>query len=209
VTDTEDIANRTAAGIALAYRPGEAGPVEVTECLLERIAKAKGDNIFITVTSDRARAEARKAEARYAGGTRQGCRSHRDLQLSRRRARQNLGATAMTRFVHTASAQMGPIAKSETRKNTVRRLIALTREAKARGVELVVFTEMALTTFFPRWLIEDEAELDSYYESAMPGPDTQPLFDEAKKLGIGFYLGYAELRAGRGPQAPVQHFDPG
>ena len=27
----------------------------------------------------------------------------------------------------------------------------------------------------------------------MPGPETQPLFDEAKKLGIGFYLGYAEL----------------
>jgi aspartyl-tRNA(Asn)/glutamyl-tRNA(Gln) amidotransferase subunit A len=65
----EDIANRTAAGIALAYRSGEAGPVEVTECLLERIAKAKGDNIFITVTAERARAEARKAEARYAAGT--------------------------------------------------------------------------------------------------------------------------------------------
>jgi aspartyl-tRNA(Asn)/glutamyl-tRNA(Gln) amidotransferase subunit A len=66
VTDIDDVANRTAAGIALAYRSGEAGPVEVTECLLERIAKAKGDNIFITVTTDRARAEAREAEARYA-----------------------------------------------------------------------------------------------------------------------------------------------
>ena len=99
----------------------------------------------------------------------------------------------MARIIHTASAQMGPIAKSETRKDTVKRLIALMREAKARGAELVVFTELALTTFFPRWLIEDEAELDSYYERAMPGPDTQPLFDEAKKLGVGFYLGYAEL----------------
>jgi len=27
----------------------------------------------------------------------------------------------------------------------------------------------------------------------MPGPDTQPLFDEAARLGIGFSLGYAEL----------------
>ena len=27
----------------------------------------------------------------------------------------------------------------------------------------------------------------------MPGPETQPLFDAAKKLGIGFCLGYAEL----------------
>jgi aspartyl-tRNA(Asn)/glutamyl-tRNA(Gln) amidotransferase subunit A len=68
VTDIEDITNRTAAGIALAYRSGEAGPVEVTECALDRIAKAKGENIFITVTADRARDEARKAEARYASG---------------------------------------------------------------------------------------------------------------------------------------------
>jgi len=99
----------------------------------------------------------------------------------------------MPRIVNAASAQMGPIAKSETRKDSVRRLIAMMREAKARGAELVIFTELALTTFFPRWLIEDEAELDSYYEPSMPGPDTQPLFDEAKKLSVGFYLGFAEL----------------
>ncbi len=99
----------------------------------------------------------------------------------------------MSRIVHAASAQMGPIAKSETRKDTVKRLIALMREAKARGAELVVFTELALTTFFPRWLIEDQSELDGYFERQMPGPETRPLFDEAKKLGVGFYLGYAEL----------------
>ena len=99
----------------------------------------------------------------------------------------------MARIVHTAAAQMGPISKSETRRDTVRRLIAMMREAHACGAELVVFTEMALTTFFPRWLIADEAELDSYYERQMPGPETQALFDEAKKLGVGFYLGFAEL----------------
>lgn len=99
----------------------------------------------------------------------------------------------MARIINAASAQMGPIAKAETRKDAVRRLIAMMREAKARGAELVVFTELALTTFFPRWVIEDEAELDSYYERSMPGPETQALFDEAKALGIGFYLGYAEL----------------
>ena len=27
----------------------------------------------------------------------------------------------------------------------------------------------------------------------MPSPATQALFDEAKKLGIGFYLGYGEI----------------
>ena len=99
----------------------------------------------------------------------------------------------MGRIVHAASAQMGPIAKAETRKDTIKRLIALMREAKGRGAELVVFTELALTTFFPRWLIEDEAELDGYYEMSIPSAATQPLFDEAKKLGVGFYLGFAEL----------------
>lgn len=64
----EDIADRTAAGIALAYRSGEAGPVELTECVLERIAKAKGDNIFITVSAARARAEAKKSQGRYEVG---------------------------------------------------------------------------------------------------------------------------------------------
>jgi len=99
----------------------------------------------------------------------------------------------MTRIVNVASAQMGPIAKAENRASCVRRLLAMMREAKARGAELVVFPELALTSFFPRWVIEDEAELDSWYEREMPGPETAILFEEAKKLGIGFYLGYAEL----------------
>lgn len=99
----------------------------------------------------------------------------------------------MSRHLITASAQMGPIAKSETRKDTVARLIAMLREAHGRGAKLVVFTELALTTFFPRWLIEDEGELDSYYETQMPSPATQPLFDVAAQLGVGFYLGFAEL----------------
>jgi predicted amidohydrolase len=99
----------------------------------------------------------------------------------------------MARIVRTAAAQMGPISRAETRKDTVRRLIEMMREAKARQAELVVFPELALTTFFPRWLIEDEKELESFYEIEMPGRETAPLFEESRRLGIGFYLGYAEL----------------
>src|SRR5688572_2978862 len=99
----------------------------------------------------------------------------------------------MTRTVNLASAQMGPIARNESRASAVRRLLAMMREAKSRNADLVVFPELALTTFFPRWMIADEAELDSCFETEMPGPETAPLFDEARKLGIGFYLGYAEL----------------
>ncbi len=99
----------------------------------------------------------------------------------------------MPRPLITAAAQMGPIARSDTRVQTVHRLVEMMREARSRGAGLVVFTELALTTFFPRWLITDEEELDSYYETTMPSPATQPLFDEARRLGIGFSLGYAEL----------------
>ncbi len=54
--------------------------------------------------------------------------------------------------------------------------------------------ELALTTFFPRWYLDDDPEeLDSYYETEMPGPHTKVLFDEAARLRIGFCLGYAEL----------------
>jgi predicted amidohydrolase len=67
------------------------------------------------------------------------------------------------------------------------------QRARSHGCDLVVYPELALTTFFPRWYFERQEEVDSWFERSMPGPETQPLFDAAKKLGIGFYLGYAEL----------------
>ena len=99
----------------------------------------------------------------------------------------------MARIVNVAAAQMGPISRDETRALVVERLIAHLREAARRGADLVVFPELTLTTFFPRWWIEDEAELDTYYETEMPGPHTQALFAEARRLKLGFCLGYAEL----------------
>jgi aspartyl-tRNA(Asn)/glutamyl-tRNA(Gln) amidotransferase subunit A len=65
MADIDRIADRTCAGIALAYRSGETDPVAVTECLLDRIEKAKADNVFITVTAERALAEAKASAARY------------------------------------------------------------------------------------------------------------------------------------------------
>lgn len=99
----------------------------------------------------------------------------------------------MTRKITVGAAQLGPIARTESRPRVVARMIELMREAKARGCHYVAFPELALTTFFPRWYTEDQAEIDAWFETEMPGPDTLPLFDEARKLGIGFYLGYAEL----------------
>ncbi len=75
----------------------------------------------------------------------------------------------------------------------MKRLIVLLREAHASGAKLVVFPELALTTFFPRYWFDDQAEIDAYFEREMPGADTRPLFEAARELGVGFHLGYAEL----------------
>jgi len=94
---------------------------------------------------------------------------------------------------------MGPTQWADSRARTLERLIALLEEAACRGAELVVFPELALTTFFPRWwMAEEDPALLDLFEPAMPNPRVQPLFDRARALGVGFTLGYTELTpAGR------------
>src|SRR4051812_24493175 len=99
----------------------------------------------------------------------------------------------MTRILTVAAAQLGPVHRADTRASVVKRLLDLLRQAHAAGARLVVFPELALTTFFPRWWMTDQAEIDAFFEKEMPGPETAPLFELAKDLKIGFYLGYAEL----------------
>ena len=99
----------------------------------------------------------------------------------------------MSRILTVGAAQLGPIQKEHTREQVVQRLLSLLRQAHDAGCDLVVFPELALTTFFPRWFLDNISDADHWYETAMPSPVTQPLFDEAKKLGIGFCLGYAEI----------------
>lgn len=96
------------------------------------------------------------------------------------------------REIVTAALQMGPIQKADTRKDVVERKIALLDRAKDAGATLAVFPELALTTFFPRWYMEDQADVDSWFETELPSAETRPLFDRAKAYGIGMYLGYAE-----------------
>jgi predicted amidohydrolase len=95
--------------------------------------------------------------------------------------------------VNVAAAQLGPVARTATRESVVERMVDLLDEAVGRGAELVAFPELALTTFFPRWYCEDPGEIDSWFETEMPGPATKPLFDEARRRAVGFSLGYAEL----------------
>lgn len=101
----------------------------------------------------------------------------------------------MSRVVTVGAAQMGPIQKENTRAEAVERLVALLEQGSRNDCDLVVFPELALTTFFPRWFVDDITQADHWYEREMPSRVTQPLFDAARRLKVGFSLGYAELTA--------------
>jgi predicted amidohydrolase len=110
----------------------------------------------------------------------------------------------MPRIVRVASAQSGPIQRADSRASVVRRLIDLLDQAKDKRCDLVVFSELALTTFFPRWFMTDEAEIDAFFEREREAPRDapaaesfaaylRPLFSRAQEHGLTFVLGYAEL----------------
>lgn len=99
----------------------------------------------------------------------------------------------MSRDLVVGAAQLGPVAKRDSRAAVVERLLALLHQAAGEGCELVVYPELALTTFFPRWFFELPSQVDAFFETEMPSAVTRPLFDEARRLGVGFSLGYAEL----------------
>ncbi|MBS5904263.1 MAG: N-carbamoyl-D-amino-acid hydrolase [Acetobacteraceae bacterium] len=96
------------------------------------------------------------------------------------------------RLITVAGAQLGPIQKAEGRDIAVGRMVRLMERAHRHGAQVVVFPELALTTFFPRWYEADIANADHWYETALPSNETAPLFEAARKYGIAFHLGYAE-----------------
>lgn len=99
----------------------------------------------------------------------------------------------MPRILNIAAAQLGAIQKADSRKVVVDRMIALADQAKAKGADFIVYPELGLTTFFPRWYYETRAEADVWFERSMPNQDVQPLFDRVKQHGMGMTFGYAEL----------------
>ncbi len=98
----------------------------------------------------------------------------------------------MSRVFRAAAAQMGPNHKHLTRASILQRMLDLMTQASSQGATLVVFPELAFTNFFPRWLLQED-ELKEVFETSMPNPNVQELFDRARALGIGFYVSYAEL----------------
>jgi predicted amidohydrolase len=99
----------------------------------------------------------------------------------------------MSRIVTVAAAQLGAIQKADTRQLVVARMLDLMDQAKARGADFIVYPELALTTFFPRWYYADRAEADVWFEKEMPNAAVRPLFERAARHGMGMNFGYAEL----------------
>jgi predicted amidohydrolase len=99
----------------------------------------------------------------------------------------------VSRVLTVGAAQLGPIQRGDSRAAVVRRMLTLMHQAKAANCDLVAFPELALTTFFPRWYTENQAEIDGFFETAMPSAETLPLFEAARELALGFMLGFAEL----------------
>ncbi len=98
----------------------------------------------------------------------------------------------MSRMLTVAGAQLGPNQKSDSRAVIVERMVHLMERAHHRGAEVVVFPELALTTFFPRWYYEDLSDADIWFEQTFPSPQTQPLLDAAARYGLTVHVGFAE-----------------
>ncbi|CAO2657166.1 Nn.00g032920.m01.CDS01 [Neocucurbitaria sp. VM-36] len=100
----------------------------------------------------------------------------------------------MPRVIRIAAAQVGAIHRSDTRQDTLARLVCLLDEASTKGAQVVLFPECTFTTFFPRYFFTDEAELESYFEhgDVVTSAKTKPLFDRAKELGVDVCIGFAE-----------------
>ena len=112
----------------------------------------------------------------------------------------------MARVVTVAAAQLGAIQKAETRQAVVKRMLDLLDQAQGQGCGLRRVPELALTTFFPRWYMTDQAEVDSWFEREMPNAATRPLFEKAARLQDRLHL----RLCGADPRRPsLQHRDPG
>src|SRR5436305_13588691 len=97
------------------------------------------------------------------------------------------------RVINVAAAQLGPIQKADSREAVVKRMIALMDEAKAEGADLIDYPELALTTFYPRWYMENRTEADIWFERDMPNAATKPLVERAAQHQMAMNLCYAEL----------------
>ncbi|KAK8007319.1 RNA polymerase II subunit A C-terminal domain phosphatase [Apiospora arundinis] len=107
---------------------------------------------------------------------------------------------ATSRTITVAAAQMGGNQLGDSRTGILDRMLKLMDQAAEAGVRLLAYPELALTTFFPTQYMTDPEQIKKYFEPTSPlepfavlsTPHAQPLVERANKLGIDFYMGFAE-----------------
>ncbi len=100
----------------------------------------------------------------------------------------------MPRTIKLAAAQMGPNNEGSPREAIVERMIALLDRAISDGVELIVYPEMALTTYFPKKVRPD---FDQFFETEVPPKALEPLLRRAADARVAVHVGFCEKADGK------------
>lgn len=80
------------------------------------------------------------------------------------------------------------------KQEQISRMCEIIRSCATRGVNFIIFPELALTSFFPYFHFEDETTLNKYFEKGnITKGVAREMFMLAKKLNIALGFGYAEL----------------
>lgn len=95
----------------------------------------------------------------------------------------------MARHLKIAAAQMGPNNEGTSREEIVERMQVLLDGAIAEQAELIVYPEMALTTYFPKKIRKD---FDQFFEHEVPPKALEPLLRRAAEARIGVHVGFCE-----------------
>ena len=98
----------------------------------------------------------------------------------------------MTRSFTVAAAQLGP--SSDTKAQTVERMVGLIQEAGRRDVELLTFSELSLTPYFAT-RVHDAWQ--DFLEDGQPSAVTQPLFEAGRQAGLHWVFPFAERENGQ------------
>jgi N-carbamoyl-D-amino-acid hydrolase len=100
----------------------------------------------------------------------------------------------MPRCLKVAAAQMGPNNEGASREEIVERMLGLLEQAIGDGVELIVYPEMALTTYFPKRVRPD---YDQFFETEVPPKALEPLLRRAAEGRVAVHVGFCEKANGQ------------
>src|SRR4030095_1569802 len=106
----------------------------------------------------------------------------------------------MPRYLKVAAAQMGPNQDGTPREAIVERMQALLEAAARDGVELIVYPEMALTTYFPKRI---RADFDQFFETEVPPKALEPLLRRAAEARVAVHRRFCEKAGGKEFTTPL------